>query len=127
MNREPPKSVVQTGYMMIQARNTLKDGAYFEYSQDVALGYLAQAIVCAMQAEDDLKDENPDMLRMLFGEGQKLLQEARIALKAGQNDLALYTTAHAHTVLRKQYKRLGYRELTDEDFLEFGVGGGGGR
>ena len=127
MNKKPPKSVVQTGYVLIQARNALRENDYLEYSADIALGYTSMAIVCAKQAETDLVSENDNAFRMFFGEGQKLLQEARIALKAGQNDLALYTLGHAHTALRKQYRRLGYRELTNDDFLEFGVGGGGGR
>lgn len=133
--RDPPDSVIMTGYNMIQARNVLRDNEYAAYSGGAALGYIAQALACAAVAENDIMDEIGEAgLRMEYGSGRGSLLDAYNVLAGSMPypdplvmERALHYVSEAHSRLRKAYKRDGYRELTNDDFLRFGAGGGGGR
>lgn len=133
--RNPPDSVIMTGYNMIQARNVLRDDEYGKYSAGAALGYISQALDCAAIAEDDIMTELGEAgLRMEYGAGRGALLDAYNVLAGSMPypdplamERALHYTAEAHSKLRRAYKKDRYRELTNDDFLRFGAGGNGGR
>lgn len=103
--KKAPESFVLTGYMLTKAN--LKGQKYLDQAQE-----------CLTQAIKDQKECDPNSVF----ESTPEIAKARLLID--QAKAGLRKTKIAHAELRKLSLSLGYDEITDEDFLIHGVGGG---
>lgn len=128
--KEPPRKAIKVGYNLTQARLKFRSTEDYSYLTD-ALDWIAELrpkIVNEARA-DGLNANEHD-----FSEALQVLwtaQHARIQWLANpaSRDYALVNAAaesigKAHKMLADLMISYGYRPITLEDFLEFGVGGG---
>ncbi len=104
--REPPKSAIQTGYMM--NRGVRKFEKYYNQARECL--DLATTDVNALVGPDQQVYQHD------LAKAKRLMSEAM----AGA-----YKMEQAHHELDRIMNSRGFRQITGEDFLEFGAGGGG--
>lgn len=102
--RDPTDAEIQAGYYISKAKASARK-------------YGGQAADCATVAAKEAK-ANGQIPAILVVEDS--IEEIR---EATANYAKRLTEAHKE--LRRRLKRSGVREITDEDYARFGVGGGG--
>lgn len=100
----PPDEAIQCGYWLTKAR----------IAQELAEASLIKALGFAHAATPILVSQ-AGAFKMQVSPGMKLIGEA-IA--------GCHTAGTAHDTLRKLMLDLGYRPITNQDFAEYGDGGG---
>jgi len=101
--KDPTKAQVMTGYMLSRARTK-------------GHKYADQAAECLIEAAEEAKEVGELPALLLVAE-----DVADIDIASGKFRKRL---AKVHKRLRRRMLKAGYREITDDDFAEFGGGGG---
>ena len=121
--KDPPDITIRAGYAMTKARMNWPDGDA-KYSMGRAIELVEKA--------RDYHVKHDGALNMMASEALYFLNEAahaQIQYKAGKGtdgyrlNQGAHAIGRAHNSLRLVLKELGYREITDQDFAKYGLGG----
>lgn len=131
--KEPIEPVLKVAASMTQARNALRSQKYngVESSARIAAGWVEYAVNYIDVARVALRDEGNEFPEMVVDSPVGILAQAMERLGSPgycNNLIALGLVADAHMALRKFHKRLGYREIENDDlepYQAIGIGGGG--
>jgi hypothetical protein len=130
-HKEPPVEAIKGGYWITQARLLLRGhDKYKDTSLEHAYFFMADGLRYIEKAID-IVAKDTDMFMMEPGQGMHLLysaaeelQDVKGAMPFLKRRRILWTIAAGHDQLRILIKHLGYRTITNEDFKQYGSGGG---
>ena len=102
--RDPPVSAIQTGYYLTKARKHMEG----------ALEFLKEAEEYALEAREEMTHDG-----IAF-----YMEFAPIMAGIYRAMAACHSAGEVHEIAREFIKEKGYRAITNEDFAQYGSGGG---
>lgn len=132
--KEPLQAVIEVATSITSAKNVLQSQIYGGLTNSTAMGNLAYAIADIPAAVDALREDGAEFFNMQYQEpmGDLWLAHNMLAANAVTMNPCVWgevmgIVARAHMSFRRFHRKIGYREITDEDLEKAtrrGVGGG---
>lgn len=118
---DPPAIIIEAGYYMMRARRDWPDG----YDLDRAIQLVREAGALLVRDYHVYEMQISEILYHLYEAGH-----AKVMIKSGAKideyraAQGEHSIGRAHNAGRLLLKELGFRSITNDDFLKFGAGGG---